>query len=358
MGASNHHGLGSGGTNACSPYAQPSNRPPAFRVRVYNDGLFKSLLDDGRTSSTSPRSLGRSAKSRPSRPPQEDRSEAMLKAGALAKKKRREKQYLFQLTQQQLLQDRLVRDKLLEAAASKEREFVRLSGEIEAGRTFVKELDRILGIADEAQRGKTLKQYQEWDANVHGAIQGRIDKVLDKMSSKDINERRRGDLDKFLTTTNTKAAVFRDIIIESEYDPLEPNRRAVKAKVGHLRDPCSRVLDKRAQENGLLADEGVGGAGAMLRESFDVIQWEERKVHDTPHGFFAKMMGREAARNKMGGASTTSKTYRSTIKMDDYNVDRGRDIVTKEFPKGKKTYPAGDELAPPSSDAESLIGMG
>lgn len=35
------------------------------------------------------------------------------------------------------------------------------------------------------------------------------------MDSKDINERRRGDLDKFLTTTNTKAAVFRDIIIES-----------------------------------------------------------------------------------------------------------------------------------------------
>ncbi|CAM9694476.1 unnamed protein product [Ectocarpus sp. 13 AM-2016] len=171
MGASNHHGLGSGGTNACSPYAQLPNRPPAFRVRVYNDGLFKSLLDDGRTSATSPRSLGRSAKSRPSRPPQEDRSEAMLKAGALAKKKRREKQYLFQLTQQQLLQDRLVRDKLLEAAASKEREFVRLSGEVEAGRTFVKELDRILGIADEAQQGKTLKQYQEWDANVHGAIQ-------------------------------------------------------------------------------------------------------------------------------------------------------------------------------------------
>lgn len=45
----------------------------------------------------------------------------------------------------------------------------------------------------------------------------------------------------------------------AEYDPLEPNRRAVKAKVGHLRDPCSRVLDKRAQENGLLADEGKTG---------------------------------------------------------------------------------------------------
>eukprot|EP00752_Nemacystus_decipiens_P010646 g9482.t1 len=282
----------------------------------------------------------------------------MLKAGAIAKKKRREKQYMLQLTQQQLLQDRLVRDQLLEAAASKEREFVRLSGDVVEGQEFVKELDHVLGMADEAQQSKTLKQFQEWDKNVHGAIQGRIDRTLAGMDPEDINERRRGDLDKFLTTTNTKAAVFRDIIIESEYDPLEPNRRAVKARVGRLRDPCSRVLDKRAEENGLLVDKGAGGMGAMLRESFDVELWEERKVHDTPHGFFAKMMGREAARNKMGHAKTTSRTYKSTIRMDDYNIDRGMDIVTKEFPKGKKTYKAGDEFAPPSSDAKSLIGIG
>lgn len=57
----------------------------------------------------------------------------MLKAGSLAKKKRREKQYLLQVTQQQLLQDRLVRDQLVKAATSKEREFVRLSGEVVAG---------------------------------------------------------------------------------------------------------------------------------------------------------------------------------------------------------------------------------
>lgn len=38
----------------------------------------------------------------------------------------------------------------------------------------MKELDRVLGIADEAQHSKTLKQFQEWDANVHRAIQVRI----------------------------------------------------------------------------------------------------------------------------------------------------------------------------------------
>lgn len=74
-----------------------------------------------------------SCRSRPSLPSQENRSDAMLRAGALAKKKRREKQYLLQLTQQQLLQDRLVRDQLVEASARKEREFVRLSGEVVAG---------------------------------------------------------------------------------------------------------------------------------------------------------------------------------------------------------------------------------
>lgn len=65
MGASSHHGLHVGGTTVSSPYAQPSSRPPNFRVRVYNDRLFQSLLEDGgKASSTSPRSFGRSVKSR------------------------------------------------------------------------------------------------------------------------------------------------------------------------------------------------------------------------------------------------------------------------------------------------------
>lgn len=41
-----------------------------------------------------------------------------------------------------------------------------------------------------------------------------------------------------------------------EYDPLEPNRRAIKAQVHRLHNPCSRVLDKRAEENGILSAEG------------------------------------------------------------------------------------------------------
>lgn len=77
------------------------------------------------------------------------------------------------------------------------------------------QLDRHLSIAAEAERSKTLKQFQDWDAQVHCTIQRRIDEALNSMDSKTINERRRGDLEKFLATANAKAAVFRDIIIES-----------------------------------------------------------------------------------------------------------------------------------------------
>ena len=57
------------------------------------------------------------------------------------------------------------------------------------------------------------------------------------------------------TPTRTSFGLVR-LLCLAEYDPLEPNRRAVKARVARLRDPCSRVLDKRAEENGLLVGKG------------------------------------------------------------------------------------------------------
>lgn len=40
-----------------------------------------------------------------------------------------------------------------------------------SGRVFVRELDKILDIADEAERSRKLKLFQEWNAAVHGVIQ-------------------------------------------------------------------------------------------------------------------------------------------------------------------------------------------
>lgn len=71
------------------------------------------------------------------------------------------------------------------------------------------------------------------------------------------------------------------IIITTEYDPLEPNRRAIKARVGRLRDPCSRVLEKRAEENGLLSEEGETCKGSKALVNFDIPTYEVSLLEST-----------------------------------------------------------------------------
>lgn len=53
--------------------------------------------------------------------------------------------------------------------------------------------------------------------------------------------------------------------------------------------------------------KGSRASLARVKETFDVELWEDRKVKDTPHGFFAKMMGREA--------SKVSKVYHNIAKL-------------------------------------------
>lgn len=56
-----------------------------------------------------------------------------------------------------------------------------------------------------------------------------------------------------MLTVSRVSVIFSNV---SEYDPLEPNRRAIKARLGNLCDPCIRVLAKRDEEKKLLAGEG------------------------------------------------------------------------------------------------------
>merc|ERR1719409_2523787 len=107
---------------------------------------------------------------------------------------------------------------------------------------------------------KLKRQFDEWNSEVYGKIQDQINERLDSTTAAQINARRRREYQKFLDTTNTKGAIFRDIIIESEYDPLEPNRNCIKSLPGRLHDPISRVIDKHYEETGMLE----GGSPTML----------------------------------------------------------------------------------------------
>ena len=70
---------------------------------------------------------------RPSRLSLQRQSELRVQAGEEAKRKRRKEQYIKQLLQQEQLQQRLVKEHAAEEASRKEREFLRLHGDVLEG---------------------------------------------------------------------------------------------------------------------------------------------------------------------------------------------------------------------------------
>ena len=168
---------------------------------------------------------------------------------------------------------------------------------------------------------------------------------LDSLTYDALNHRKNAEFQKFLDTTNSKGAIFRDIIIESEYDPLEPNRHCIKVPTRDLRDPCRRVLDKALDERvDLPRHELERMRRAKQREILHIEEWATGKIEATPHGFFAKMMDGKKNSSAPGldstsGAETTNSTFKSDIPFDHFNVATGKDVVDAEFPKGKRTRP-------------------
>ena len=167
---------------------------------------------------------------------------------------------------------------------------------------------------------------------MYGNISQRIDSELAKRSYKKIHSQKLKHFDKFLAVTNAKGSVFRDIIIESEYDPLIPNRNCIKVKSERIKDPIKRSVQRTNEEKGILNEK------AQPRETLDVLEWATGKIEATPHGFFAKMMSDNKPKD-----SQKSKTMESKVAscLSQYNIARGRAVLDKEFPRGKGMKAAG-----------------
>mmetsp|Transcript_11596 Transcript_11596/g.17620 ORF Transcript_11596/g.17620 Transcript_11596/m.17620 type:complete len:328 (-) Transcript_11596:118-1101(-) len=225
------------------------------------------------------------------------------------------------------------------AVDKKQRRFMHLTNDIEQCQQFLDTVDKSLSLHDEGARNKTRRQFEDWNANVHGKIQSDISQKLDGMEYKELNQRRNKDYQKFLDITNKKAAIFRDIIIESEYDPLEPNRRAVKAEPGKLKDPTLHILQKTIDEAAMLDPES--GKTRRVRTGKDTLpveMWASGKIEATPHGRFGKMMACAESSAKKNRAQ------RSNVVFDHYDFPVGKDAIDKEMPVGKRPCGTGANL--------------
>ena len=226
----------------------------------------------------------------------------------------------------------IIERSLIKEAEKKEKRLARNLAEVEESKKFLDCVDRNLKMNDETNFNNTRRQFEDWNIQVHGKIQMNIAKQLDAISSKDLNKMKNEDYEKFLDISNRKPAIFRDIIIESEYDPLEPNRRAIKARTGILKDPILMLGRKHADEAAMLG-ESTGKKSIVMtgtKVTLPVELWASGKIEGTPHGRFMKMMN---AKPKL------TDTMTSNLVFDDYSYARGKAAVDAEMPKGKRAYP-------------------
>ena len=117
-----------------------------------------------------------------------------------------------------------------------EKKFSDSYSSIMEGKALAATIKKQQDLEDQAEHNKTVRQFEEWNLEVYGKIQGRIAEKLDSTTNTLRTAKRNSDFQKFLDVTNSKGAIFRDIIIESEYDPLEVNRNSIKARPAHAGD--------------------------------------------------------------------------------------------------------------------------
>lgn len=209
-----------------------------------------------------------------------------------------------------------------------------LLANVEKSKAFLSTVEKEMDLAEEAKRNKVRRQFEEWNTQVHGTITQRIAKQIDAMDRKALNRRKNDDYEAFLQVTNRKPAIFRDIIIESEYDPLEPNRHALKARTGRLVDPVKLGLQKASREANMLG--GPVRKEVLGKNTLAVEQWAAGKIEATPYGTFAKMMSDKGAQQSTG----QSATMKSSIHFDHFAYPRTNAAADQEMPKGKRIFPS------------------
>ena len=146
---------------------------------------------------------------------------------------------------------------------------------------------------------------------------------LNKKTHGQVNKFHREEYQKFLETAGKKGALFRDIIIESEYDPMTINRECIKYKLGKVNDPTRCMLEKREEELRMInPDASIKSCSG--RDTLDVMQWGTGKVESTPHGYFARLMSAEsnvpASREKKINKSSVSGIYTTTSLIDNIYI--------------------------------------
>ncbi len=266
-------------------------------------------------------------KTSPSTPTEETKSlqtsENLTQAEIKKKRKEMEQEQYFEKVK-----------KLSEKAAKqrqekKEAEFVENYNNLIEERTgFIQDIAHTLQIYDESDERKKQQLYDQWCNTVYNPIQDQIQTKLANVTTADIEKRRRSEFEKYLEQVNRKekhnGGVFRDIIIENDYDPLHYNKNHTVKYASVKKDPIKKSLTSHKSE----LDEPEKSVPLGKQDMLQPTMWS--KQNDI-NRIFNDKRPEQLVKNAQLKA-------KSDLTFNHYKPPTGFDLVKKELPKGKKTY--------------------
>ncbi|OWZ08583.1 hypothetical protein PHMEG_00018846 [Phytophthora megakarya] len=307
-------------------------------VRIHNSEHFEELRQSA-LSHSSLSSKSRSAASPPTNisskmSPSTLSKETHIKRMAMKHELYRKEQEAREKKLAETIAENIQRQK-----SKKEGQYLKLQQEVEDGKVLAKELHEKLELQQQSKNRQISRMHEEWSTEVYHKLNDPILAKVQAMDGKQRSNEKAEAYQKFLDITNKKGGLFRDIIIESEYNPLSDAKfLSYHAK---LDDPIKRVIRRREEEDAIARDGAnmsneSGGDRPIQKEQYgrpdnlDVKLWPMGVFESTPYGYFHKMMNSTAT-------SEGSKTYASHVKLDHYNIEKGYEVVRQELPKGKRT---------------------
>jgi len=196
---------------------------------------------------------------------------------------------------------------------------------------YVPKVTEYLKLRKEENARKQASLHRAWETQVFENISSQIQReVVRRSETGEIGHRWRDAQDRYLHAFQSKeAGLFRDIIIEGEYDPMPYAAAGVRYSLKKVRDPVKLELLKAEEE-----DNAIPGAFTekrqVGRDTLHPTQWS--KIDATPYDSRRWDPSRKAKQNK-GHAS-------AGLPLDDYHFERGAKVTDREFPKTKRTFAA------------------
>lgn len=296
---------------------------PMTNVRVYHEGLYKDLL----TSSSPVTQTGKAEKSNNGPTKKERERERAAQRHKLAVAAQEQRNAEAQARFREMLESR---------KAQKDAEFEHQFEKLREGARFVDSIDKFIEMSDKSAKQKAEKLHLEWEQEVFARVQQAVAQNLDSIDRKALNKERREAFDAYLAQANsTTGGLFLDSL---DGDGTKPKMKSNKVKIGHIKDPSRRVLDKALEEQLIFEGKSVSSKKPEIKERdvLDITQWASGQIEATPHGHFSKMMHGKPRK----ADSKSAHVNKSNVNFDHYDVYKGPELQSERVHGSKRTFEA------------------